>query len=73
MEKRTTIWLCFVITFHFFSWYMVICFCAIYINSNVGWIYGTSLSIVMDVFVIQVSYSLLKSLFRELARKCHTQ
>jgi hypothetical protein len=68
MYFRNMIWMVFVILFHFFSWYMIMCFCAIYVNSSLGWIYGTALSILLDAIVLQVSFSLLKSLFREIAR-----
>ncbi len=64
---RRAIWFLIVFFFHVLSLLVVICFCAVYVNSNLGWIYGTILSVLIDAFIIQVLFSLLKSLFRELA------
>ncbi len=70
MLFKNFLWLSIVILFHVFSWYMIMCFFAVYVNSNLGWIYGTVLSILIDAFIIQILYSLIKSISRELARKC---
>jgi hypothetical protein len=70
MYVKNVLWIALVFLFHLFSWYMIMCFFAIYVNSNLGWIYGTALSVIIDALIVQITYSLVKSISRELARKC---
>lgn len=54
---------------HLICWYFVMAFCSVYINSNVGWVYGALISFTLEVFVMRPGLCVMKGLLRWLVQK----
>ena len=68
MMCRYITWTLIITLIHFTNWYFVMAFCAIYTNSNKGWIIGSLISIGIDIVLIRPIFSLTKTLMRLLAK-----
>ena len=69
MTLRYMLWFTYIFLIHLFCWYYVICFCAIYPNNSIPWIYGSIMSICLDLFIIGVFPSLLLATIRKIAKR----
>ena len=68
MRLKYLLWLIIITLIHFTNWYFVMSFCAIYINSNKGWLIGSFISIGIDIILIKPVISTIKTLVRLLAK-----
>lgn len=69
MKIRFFLWIIYITTIHLFSWYYVICFCAVYTKSSYGWLYGCIISLIIDIFFFEVIFQFILSMFRIFAFK----
>lgn len=53
---------------HMISWFFVMSFCTVYINSNKEWLYGCLISVIIDFFIVCPLFSIIKGLIRWLAK-----
>lgn len=57
------------ISLFIFSWYYVMCFCGVYINSNKSWFMGVLISIIIDLIFIKLLFIFLLCSLRYLYKK----
>lgn len=69
MRCRYIIWIVSVIIVHIFCWWMVLAFCAVYVNTNNGWLFGAIISIIIDFLAFQISLSFIYAVLRHFAKK----
>ena len=68
MKTRYIIWIITSIIIHLFCFYYVICFCSIYRNSSWSWFYGSLISFIMDIMVIELGSIILVGVIRHIAK-----
>jgi len=68
MYTKYLVWKFLIIITFFFSWYYVICFCAIYSYSALSWLYGVIISSFLSIFISDFSMILIKFTFRSIIR-----
>lgn len=69
MRWKYILWITLLTLTHLLCWWLAICFCAVYLNTNNGWFFGSLVSILLDFFIIQLSFSLIYSIIRMYALK----
>ena len=69
MKIRYRLWYAFIAFFHLLSWYYVLCFCSVYINSSYGWLYGSLISVALDIIIFQIIMHVILALTRVICQK----
>jgi hypothetical protein len=59
-------WLSAIILIHLFTLYYVMCFCAVYLYSGIGWLYGCIISIVIETLIIELIFQIVLAMIREI-------
>ena len=70
MKCRYTIYIIVTFIIQAVLWYYVMCFCAVFQNSNKSWLFGALIGNTIDTFAFKPSYSIIKGIIRLLAMKC---
>lgn len=68
MKYRYIIWGIITYLIHFFCWYFVMCFCGVYTNSNLDWLKGAFISLMISFIGIEGILLLLKTIFWNIAK-----
>lgn len=69
MARKHNLWLGLLLIIHLFNVYFVMCFCGVMENSSMSWVYGSIISIITDITLIELAIIFFKALSREWIRR----